>query len=101
MVSGFKNLPCKERLKHLSLTTLETKRIRGDLIEAFKISKGLDDLPKKCLFKMRPLEKTRLRGRRFMLEAPKARLDLRRKSFWPRIVTTWKNLSSSLWNVTL
>ena len=65
--------------------------IRGDLIEVFKIVKGFDDLPKECLFQM-----TRLRGHRFMLEAPKARLDLRKNSFASRIVTTWNSLRSSV-----
>ena len=96
MMSGFENLPYEERLKQLNLTTLRTRRTRGDLIEVFKIFKGLDDLPKECLFQMRPVEKTRLRGHRFMLEAPKARLDLRKNSFASRIVTTWNSLPSSV-----
>ena len=33
-----------ERLTHLRLTTLETRRLRGDLIEVFKIFKGFDDV---------------------------------------------------------
>ena len=76
MMSGFENLPYEERLKQLNLTTLRTRRTRGDLIEVFKIFKGLDDLPKECFFQMRPVEKTRLRGHRFMLKATTARLDL-------------------------
>ena len=37
MVSGSENVTFKERLKLLKLTTLKTRRIRGDLIEDFKI----------------------------------------------------------------
>ena len=44
MVSGLEKVPYEERLKRLNLTTLKTRRIRGDLIEVFKIFKGLDDL---------------------------------------------------------
>ena len=33
-----------DRLKELGLTTLETRHKRGDLIEAFKIIKGFEDV---------------------------------------------------------
>ena len=96
MVSGLEKVPYEERLKHLNLTTLKTRRIRGDLIEVFKIFKGLDDLPIEYLFQRRPLEKSQLRGHPFMLETPKARLDVRRNSFSHRIVSTWNSLPPSV-----
>ena len=33
-----------ERLKKLNLTTLETRRLRVDLIQMFKIVKGFDEM---------------------------------------------------------
>ena len=33
----------EDRLASLGLTTLETRRLRGDLIEVFKISNGYDN----------------------------------------------------------
>ena len=40
MIDGFADKDYNDRLKELSLTTLEMRRKRGDLIEAFKIIKG-------------------------------------------------------------
>jgi hypothetical protein len=42
----------EERLKFLDMTTLETRRVRGDLIEVFKIMNGLKDVNKDKFFTM-------------------------------------------------
>jgi len=39
-----KSLTYYQRLKKLGLTSLETIRLRGDLIEVFKIFKGFDNV---------------------------------------------------------
>ena len=39
---AIRNLSYEQRLNTLELTTLETRRIRGDLIQKYKIEKGLD-----------------------------------------------------------
>jgi ribonuclease P/MRP protein subunit RPP40 len=44
LVLGTKAMSYKERLKFLDMTTLETRRIRGDLIEVFKKLKGIEDV---------------------------------------------------------
>ena len=41
LVSGLKNISYRERLKSLGLTTLLERRMRGDLIETFKIINGI------------------------------------------------------------
>jgi len=43
----------------LGLTTLETRRLRGDLIEVYKVFKGLDDVKPNDFFTM---SSTGLRG---------------------------------------
>ena len=37
---GLKNLPCSERLKICKIPTLHYRRIRGDMIETYKIVSG-------------------------------------------------------------
>ena len=44
MIDGFADKDYNDRLKELGLTTLETRRKRGELIEAFKIIKGFEDV---------------------------------------------------------
>ena len=53
MIDGFADKHYNDRLKKLSLTTLETRRKRGDLIEAFKIIKSFEDVNDELFF---PLE---------------------------------------------
>jgi len=36
LINGMENLHYAERLRHLGLMSLETRRVRGDLIEIFK-----------------------------------------------------------------
>ncbi|CAF1064320.1 unnamed protein product [Brachionus calyciflorus] len=44
LVPHFRNLGYHQRLEKLNLTTLEARRIRGDLIQMFKFSKGFDKI---------------------------------------------------------
>ena len=44
MVYGFSDFTDKPRLRRLNITTLETRRLRGDLIEIFKIVKSFDSV---------------------------------------------------------
>ena len=41
---NFKNLPYHQRLAELGLTTLQERRVRGDLIEVYQIVEGIDDI---------------------------------------------------------
>jgi hypothetical protein len=52
LVVGMKGMGFEERLQFLDMTTLKTRRIRGDLIEMFKILKGIEDLKEKRFFTM-------------------------------------------------
>jgi len=54
-------------------TPLETRRLRDDLIEVFKIFKGFDDVKPTDFFTM---SSTGLRGHEFKLYKPQAHLDI-------------------------
>ena len=44
LIPGLARLSCEERLKETGLYTLEKRRLRGDVIEMFKIMKWLDKI---------------------------------------------------------
>ena len=69
----------EERLQMLGLTTLETRRIRGDLIEVYKILKGFDHVDEKQFF-TRASGSTR--GHDLKLVKPRCRLDCRKFFFF-------------------
>jgi len=50
LISGLSEMGYEERLKILGLTTLETRRLRGDLKEAFKILKGYENIDQEVCF---------------------------------------------------
>ena len=52
IVPALRNLPYAERLRRLNLTTLEERRIRGDMIETYKILTGKEDINPSKFFTM-------------------------------------------------
>ena len=65
----------EERLQYLKLTTLETRRLRGgELIEVFKIMKGIENV-KSHLFVVKALLYNR--GNSLKLFKPSCMLDIR------------------------
>ena len=55
MVPELRELPYEERLKKLNLTTLEKRRVRGDLIETYKIITGKEKNNPRKFFPMAPI----------------------------------------------
>ena len=60
LVPGLSNLPYEERLKKLDLPTLKFRRMRGDMIEVYKITSGKYDTSVcKDLFELNTTSSTR------------------------------------------
>ena len=93
MIVSLKNVPYEKRLNYLRLTTLETRRTRGDLIQVFKILKGFVDVDCTNLF---TLSNTNLRGHSLKLYKPSVRLDCRKYFFTNRVVDEWNKLTEDI-----
>jgi len=65
MINVFSEFKYDTRLKKLKLTTLETRRLRGDLIEVFKVLKGYDHISEDIFFVR---SKSSLRGHQLKLQ---------------------------------
>jgi len=55
MIPGLKKLPYETRLQHLGLWTLEERRNRSDLLEVFRMYKGLSLIPFNQFFVISPV----------------------------------------------
>ena len=51
LIPGLRDLTYEERLKECGLTTLETRRLRGDQIEVFKILNGYENIDSNIFFR--------------------------------------------------
>ena len=78
--------------------SLETRRLRGYLIEVFKMFKGFDNIMLNDFFK---LSSTTLRGHSvhsLKIYKPQVHLDVRKFFFTVRIIEIWNSLPISLIN---
>ena len=90
MLPGLDGLRYKERLDGLGLFSLERRRLRGDLIEVYKIMRGIDQLDSQYLFPNVGESKTR--GHRFTVRGERYKRVQRCNIFTHRVVGVWKEL---------
>jgi hypothetical protein len=73
---------------------LEYRRKRNDLIQVFKILKGIDDMNAEQFFTYASVEKTR--GHSLKLFMRQSSTQLRKNSFFIRVINEWNALPEEL-----
>ena len=68
--------------------------MRGDLIQVFKLVKGIDKIDYNRFFQL--ADNTRTRGHRLKIVKVRSRLDIRNKFFSQRVVNSWNMLPSDV-----
>ena len=90
MIPELKDLSYESRLSQCGLTTLETRRLRGDQIEVFKIVNGYEDIGRNMFFKLK--EGSITRGHKAALVKEQCWLDMRNYSLSQSVVNEQNKL---------
>ena len=93
LISDLEDKSYEDRLLCLNPTTLETRRLRGDLIEVFKIFKGFDNLDPFTFFELCTAP---TRGHSLKLVKLRCRLDVTKFSFEHNVVEMWNSLDDRI-----
>ena len=96
MVPQLRDLSYESRLLQCGLTALETRRLRGDQIEVFKIVNGYEDVDRNMFFKLK--EGSRTRGNKAALVKEQCMLDMKKYSFSQRVINEWNKLPNDCVN---
>ena len=90
LLKEVKHLSYVERLKYLSLPTLQYRRFRGDMIMVYKLLSGIYDSNIACLL-IKPTQFV-TRGHHLRLFKRHCHYDLRKYYFGNRIISHWNSL---------
>ena len=96
LIPECKKMSYDERLKYLNLFSLKGRRIRGDLIQTYKIFNGIDDIDSSLLLPLATYNRTR--NQEFKLRRRYSRLDIRKYTYTNRIVERWNLLPMEVKN---
>ena len=93
MIPRVRNKPYEERLKELNLFSLSKRRIRGDLIEVFKIFKGFDNINVNDYLTVDRSNLTRNNG--YKIIGKRFTSNEAKHFFFNRVVNIWNGLPRS------
>ena len=90
LIPSIRNKPYEDRLKHLDLYSLTKRRLRGKLIQCFKIVKGFDNVNMNNFSTFAPEMPTR--GHSLKLSGHRVNLDATKFFFTNDIIDAWNRL---------
>jgi len=95
MIKDIRSIDYTGKLRELNLFSMSRRRMRGDMIEVYKILSGKEKIDKFSLFNIvdSPIY---LRGHKYKIQKNCVRTDIRRNFFTHRIVNLWNSLPNSV-----
>jgi len=91
LISGYSRLSYEPTQEAQSNYTLRTRRLRGDLIETYKIITGKENIKSENIFSLYS-NGPDSRGHCLKLATTRSRLELRRNFFSHRVISNWNSL---------
>lgn len=99
LIPGYENLTYEERLRRTKLPSLTYRRLRGDMIETYKIGKNIYD-PRVADNILTYTEYDGTRGNSEKLFHKRCNLNVRKNVFSIRVAKLWNRLPQSVINAT-
>ena len=91
LVPELRNQEYPERLKRLGLTTLEERRVRGDMIQTYKFLSKKEDIDPAVFFQMAP-QRPRANNKKIFRQ--RSRLNVRKHFYSQRVAPDWNCLNN-------
>jgi len=96
LIPALRNKSYEDRLADLSLFSLEKRRVRGDMIEVWKIISGYENIDRTSFFELEENGITRNNG--FKIVGKRFQTEIARNWFTYRVVNEWNRLPNFVVN---